>query len=138
MLFEENDYIVHAALEILNNFLIYEKAISLIEKGKYDNLFKILSAHFINFLDKVKENKSTSQIAENAYNNPEKVLCTIYSIMAVTLAIQENYKEYVLNIVNLEKLLAIFQEIKFWPRKLDIGFKYVFIAKNSKITEIKQ
>lgn len=134
LMFEENDYIIHAALEILNNLLIYEKTIQLMSQGSYSNLFKIIVAHLQNYHDKLKDQQATEQGAKmqsSSYDNPEKILCTIYSVLAVSAALHEQYRDQLMKAVAYGQIESTLDLLQSPQNRLDIAFKYLWIIGNS-------
>ncbi|KAL4484319.1 hypothetical protein ABPG72_006430 [Tetrahymena utriculariae] len=89
---DKNYYIVHGALEVINNICLNDKMMERI--GNMSTLQKLIFAHFDYCYELLLKQKPEE--INNSYDQPIKIINTIYNILAIN-ASNQSFKEKILN-----------------------------------------
>lgn len=94
---EENPYIVHGSLELLNNLLVNTDFTNGNFDKKYWERFKRIHEYsfkyyqyYKNIIQEFKKvNKVKSEVGTNNYSHPFKIYCTLISLLLVIQSVDE-------------------------------------------------
>lgn len=79
----ENHYIIHATLELFCNIFVSKKAQQKLQKNQLPNLVKLIALHFKKYFDKFLTKTEQERPFTNEFNDPLKILFTLYNLFAI-------------------------------------------------------